>query len=73
MRICNTAATIAERSKNPSSVFTSEEANRERVERARKAARDCIIVAVVASPQISAELIDAAVAYSRAAVAVPLK
>ena len=71
MSICNAASHPSKCTGATGPVLTPDEALRERAERARKSARDCVLVAVVASPPISAELIDKAVWYAQTATNEP--
>lgn len=46
-------------------VFTRAEARADRIARARRHASDCVLLAVVTSPQLSADLIDRAIEHFR--------
>jgi hypothetical protein len=48
----------------PRPTFTPAQAHADRVERARSHASNCILMAVVTSPMLSAELIDLAIEYT---------
>ena len=45
--------------------FTRAQGKAERIERARRHAANCILLAVVTSPEIAAELIDSALDHTR--------
>jgi hypothetical protein len=59
------ALTDQSRATLPDPVITPGEALAERVARARRLAADCVLLAVVTPPDLSADLIDRAIAHAR--------